>query len=43
MVEVSEFNLHLLNECKESEYFSKCPRCQNAIVNDDIEEHLEDM
>ncbi len=43
VVEISEYNLHLLTECKESHLFSKCPRCQGAILNEDFDEHTTDM
>ena len=43
VVEIADLNQHILNECKEADSFSKCPRCQMPIENDEFEDHTSDM
>lgn len=41
VVEISSFNDHLLNECKEGKkVMAKCPRCGESIDKEELEGHL---
>lgn len=40
VIEITELNHHLLNECKNSESFTQCTRCLKAIPNESIQAHV---
>ena len=43
VVEISELNEHRLSECAKCNNFSKCPRCQRAVINEEFDEHTYNM
>lgn len=39
VVEIAEINLHLLEECKEKNFFIECDRCKGSVLKDFYEDH----
>ncbi|KAJ7394457.1 hypothetical protein OS493_000268 [Desmophyllum pertusum] len=39
VTEISGVNEHLLTECDSSDKFAQCPRCKEAVLKADLEEH----
>lgn len=40
VIEISGVSEHLLTECESSGKFSQCPRCKDAVLKVDLEEHF---
>lgn len=40
MTEISGVSEHLLTECDSSDKFAQCPRCKEAVLKADLEEHF---
>eukprot|EP00794_Sanderia_malayensis_P015317 gene15317-16894_t len=40
VVEICNLNDHLLSECDKKGDYKKCPRCQEAILKSEIDEHM---
>ncbi|XP_077371013.1 centrosomal protein of 104 kDa isoform X2 [Festucalex cinctus] len=41
VVEISSFTEHLLNECESRFKFSQCPHCSEAVVTEDLTQHIQ--
>ncbi|XP_067659382.1 centrosomal protein of 104 kDa-like isoform X1 [Haliotis asinina] len=42
VVEIASLTDHLLSECESHEMFSKCPRCSEAILKEDYDQHVQE-
>ena len=40
VIEIGNLNGHLLTECDKKAEFKKCPRCQEAVLKVDFDNHL---
>ena len=40
MEEISGLTGHLLNDCNSKDLFQKCPRCTEAVLKTEFDEHL---
>ena len=40
MVEIAGLTEHLLTECESKGKYSKCPRCTEAILKSEFDEHV---
>ena len=41
VVEISGMTEHLLTECDVQERFAQCPKCKEAMLKVDLEEHFQ--
>lgn len=42
VLEISNLNDHLLNECENAGEFQQCPRCKEPVPNDEFNFHTEE-
>lgn len=43
IVEISQLNKHLLEECDNRKVMRRCPRCKEAVHMDEYKQHTEEM